>query len=105
MAVYAAIALKAEQDTELAKQQAAKATTDEPEHKKRVLAAAREEIPRLKVELVHTRQVVHQTAVLEAAKVAALAKVANMDAKEVLMARAREEDLRHLVEMEGLHEY
>ena len=50
-------------------------------------------------ELVHTRQVAHQTADIEAGRVAALAKTAEKEAK------AKEALLQHQQRLEKLHEH
>jgi hypothetical protein len=60
MAVQAAIALKTEQDKELAKQHAARAATARLELREQVLATTREENNRLKAEQDHARQAAHQ---------------------------------------------
>ena len=74
----------------MANLQAAKAAAAELDHKERVLAATREENERLLAELVHARQGAHHTADLEAGRIAAQAKAAEMAAKKVMDAKARD---------------
>ena len=63
-------------------------------HKKQVLAAAWEQIARLVADLAHTMQLAQQAADLEAARIAALAKVTEKEATEATLAKARDEALK-----------
>jgi hypothetical protein len=94
MAVQAAIALKAQQDKELARERASKEAEATLAHREQVLAAAREENARMAAKLAHTMQVAQQTADLEAKRIAAVARAPEKEASEQMMAKGREEARR-----------
>jgi hypothetical protein len=95
LAVQAALALKARQDEELAKTQAANEAAMALAQREQALAAAREHNAQLAAELDRTRQqalLARRTAATEAAEAAALQKLAEKDARR----RRQHEDLQRL---------
>jgi hypothetical protein len=92
MVVQVAIALRAHQDKELAREKAAKEAAATQAHREQVLT--REQNTRLNAELAHTVHVAQQTTDLEAARVATLAKATEQVAREATLAKARDEALQ-----------
>jgi hypothetical protein len=95
MPIHAAIALKVEQDMELANQHATNSAASELDHIERALAATGEKFARLVAEFVHTRQVAQHTVDLEAGRVAALSKTAEKKVKKETETKAKKALLHH----------
>ena len=90
--VQTANALKVEQDKALAREKVAKESATTLAAREQVLAAPREQNALLlAAELAHTMQVAQQTAGLEAARAAALAKAAEREAAEATSSLARDD--------------